>query len=91
MKKAERMFNLVALWRESSLSKEEFCQQHDLKSGTFDYWISKVKKVDSEDTGGFTRLESLSIESGYEITYPNGVKLHVKNASLSTLSQLLKL
>lgn len=85
------MFKLVALWRESGLSRDKFSQQHNLKRGMFSYWIAKEQQAKAGETEGFTRLEPPSIDSGYEITYPNGVKLHVKKASLSTLSQLLKL
>lgn len=91
MTKSERMFKLVALWRESGLSRDQFSQKHNLKRGMFSYWIAKEEQSKAEGVEGFTRLDPPSIDSGYEITYPNGVKLHVKNASLSTLSLLLKL
>ncbi|MET3115477.1 hypothetical protein AAKU52_003226 [Pedobacter sp. CG_S7] len=75
MTKAEKMFKLVALWGESGLSREVFSQQHKLRRGTFSYWIAKAKEAGSDENGGFIRLESPSFDSGYEITYPNGVKL----------------
>lgn len=85
------MFSLVQLWRDSGLSREVFSQQNDIKFSTLGYWISRKKEDEMAVSGRFVRLQSLSFDSGYEITYPNGVKLCVKSVDLATLSQLLKL
>lgn len=85
------MFSLVERWRDSGLSREVFSQQNDIKVSTLAYWISKKKEVEMAASGRFVRLQPPSFDSGYEITYPNGVKLCVKSADLATLSQLLKL
>jgi len=91
MGKRDKMFSLVERWRDSGLSREVFSQQNDIKVSTLAYWISKKKEVEMAASGRFVRLQPPSFDSGYEITYPNGVKLCVKSADLATLSQLLKL
>ena len=84
------MFSLVESWQVSGLSRKAFCEQEGITVFKFNYWAAKLKK-DRSLSGGFIRLQPQVAGSGYEITYPSGVKLQVKDADLATLSQLLRL
>ena len=41
MSKKEEMFLLVEQWRESSLSRKSFANQHGFNSESFNYWCKK--------------------------------------------------
>jgi len=41
------MFTLVRQWRESGLTRQEFCLQHGITVGKFGYWISRWKEDQS--------------------------------------------
>src|SRR5690625_5770304 len=74
MTKTQRMFTLVEQWKQSGITRKEFCRQADIKVGTFAYWVAKYKKDNQQsDPGGFVRVEaSAQPASRVEITYPNG-------------------
>src|SRR5690625_4232199 len=77
MTKTQRMFTLVEQWKQSGITRKEFCRQADIKVGTFAYWIAKYKRGEQQPTpGGFVRVEaSAQPACRVEITYPNGVKI----------------
>src|SRR5690606_21383784 len=47
------MFTLVRQWRESGLTRQEFCLQHGITVGKFGYWISRWKEDQSGGDNGF--------------------------------------
>jgi len=47
------MFTLVRQWRESGLTRHEFCQQHGVSLSRFGYWISRLKEAQSAGEGSF--------------------------------------
>lgn len=67
-----QMFSLIESWESSGLTQAQFCQDHDLRMGTFAYWRKKhiasrtvhessnLEKVDS----GFVPIRVSSIDSG---------------------------
>src|SRR5690625_6496189 len=77
MTKTQRMFTLVEQWKQSGITRKEFCRQADIKVGTFAYWVAKYKEDNQQsDPGGFVRVEaSAQPASRVEITYPNGVMI----------------
>ena len=93
MTKTERMFTLVEQWKQSGITRKEFCRQADIKVGTFAYWVAKYKKDNQQsDPGGFVRVEaSAQPASRVEITYPNGVRICIDPWDLALISQLITL
>lgn len=87
------MFTLVRQWRESGLTRNEFCQQHGVTLSKFGYWIARFKE-DQSDGGGCFIPMGCSGPSGHavlSVIYPNGVRLEVPSADLGLLSRLIAL
>jgi len=88
------MFALVDKWKSSETTQKQFCAEHDLKVGTFAYWVAKHKRAssNSEPASGFIGVD-VSGPSGSDpvrITYPNGVMVSCP-ADLPLISQLIRL
>ncbi|RQP19279.1 MAG: IS66 family insertion sequence hypothetical protein [Parapedobacter sp.] len=87
------MFTLVRQWRESGLTRQEFCLQHGITVGKFGYWISRWKEDQSGGDNGFIPMGSPK-RAGHcvlSVIYPNGVRLEVPSADLGLLSSLIAL
>ena len=50
MDKREKMYLLVAQWRESGLTRKAFAQQHGLTDHTLEYWSRKQGNTIKEHT-----------------------------------------
>lgn len=87
------MFTLVGQWRESGLTRKEFCLQHGMTLAKFGYWISRWKEHASGGDSGFIPMGSPGT-AGHpvlSVIYPNGVRLEVPSADLGLLSRLIAL
>jgi len=51
------MFALVEQWKKSGKTQKVFCQEFDLKVGTFAYWVAR-KKRSEVPTGVIARTYS---------------------------------
>lgn len=83
---------MVSEFRESGLSQRIFCEQRGINLHTFVYWVGKLKQADS--VSGFIAVESSVSKPnvGFEIEYPNGVKLRIATSeSLQMIRQLIEL
>jgi len=91
--KSEKMFDLVDQWKASGKSQKAFCHDHDMKPGTFGYWVGKKKRSEEPATGGFALVDMTGAPSGrqVEITYPNGVRLLIGHGDLALIGQLINL
>lgn len=89
----EYMFTLVGQWRESGLTRAEFCLQHGLTLGKFSYWIARWKENESGVNDGFIPMGTAMAgnPSVISVVYPNGVRLEVPSSDLSLLSRLIAL
>jgi len=87
------MFTLVRQWRDSGLTRNEFCLQHGITVAKFGYWISRWKADQLVEGTGFIPMGSSG--SGtvaiLSVVYPNGVRLEVPSADLGLLSRLIAL
>lgn len=84
------MLNLVAEWRTSGVSQQQFCKAKGLTLGKFSYWVAQSKgKPDS----GFIALkpDKSTLSDQVEIHYPNGVVIKVSSIDLTILSGLIGL
>jgi len=87
------MFALVDKWKTSGKTQKQFCAEHDLKVGTFAYWVCKHKQAGSEKpTGGFLAVDVSGRAElpPVRIAYPNGVVVSC-GGDLSLISQLIHL
>jgi len=87
------MFSLVDQWKTSKMTQQQFCAKHDLKVGTFAYWVARHKQAGSENSaGGFVGVDvsGLTEEAPVRIAYPNGVVVSCP-ASLPLISRLIHL
>ena len=87
------MFTLVGQWRESGLTRKEFCLQHGITMGKFSYWISRWKEDQSGGDNVFIPMGTPGTagHSVLSVIYPNGVRLEVPSADLGLLSRLIAL
>ena len=91
MTKQEKMYALIAEYRQSGLSTKAFCADKDVKVSTFQYWIQKQKK---EQLSGFIPVKTGMQPSGthpVEVVYPNGIRLCLPSFNPQQISQLLNL
>ncbi|MBK1442787.1 hypothetical protein JHJ32_22535 [Parapedobacter sp. ISTM3] len=87
------MFTLVRQWRESGLTRQEFCLQHGITLSKFGYWISRWKADQSGGDNGFIPMGTAMLGTApvLSVIYPNGVRLEVRSADLGLLSRLIAL
>ena len=87
------MFALVRQWRESGLTRQEFCLLHGLTLGKFSYWIARWKENESGVHDGFIPMGSAmaGTPSAISVVYPNGVRLEVPSADLGLLPRVITL
>jgi hypothetical protein len=91
MTQQERMYALIAEYRQSGQSAKVFCAEREIKVPTFQYWIQKQRKV---QLSGFIPVKtglSTSGASGVELVYPGGIRLRLSGFNLHQISQLLSL
>ena len=90
MTQREHMEAEVQKWRESTLTKKEFCQQQGIKESTFGYLIARSNEKRKR---GFLPLTDPASgpTSPVEIIYPNGVRIKLSLRDLKTISQLISL
>ena len=87
------MFTLVRQWRESGLTRNEFCLQHGISLSKFGYWIARWKEAQADGNDSFIAIGSPG-NAGHPVLaviYPNGVRLEVPSADLGLLSRLIAL
>lgn len=90
MEKREKMLNLVAEWRTSGVSQQQFCKSRGLTLGKFSYWVAQSKP--KSDSGFIALQPDKPARSEYvEIHYPNGVMIKVDSRDLAVISGLIGL
>ena len=80
-KTRKQIYQIVSQWQESGLSRQTFCEHENLSMATFASWIKKEREQLQPFTQSLVPLqieEYLSpISNGFEVEYPNGVRLHL--------------
>ena len=92
MRKAEEMFALVEEWQQSGQPQKVFCREHEIKQGTFAYWLRK-KKQHEAPVGGFLPVwvGPDSQRNPVELIYPNGVRVQIGQADPGWIAELVRL
>ena len=80
-KTRKQIYQIVSQWQESGLSRQSFCEQEHLNMLTFASWIKKEREQSQTFTQIMVPLQieeySSPASSGFEVEYPNGVRLHL--------------
>ena len=80
-KTRKQIYQIVSQWEESGLSRQSFCNQEQLSMATFASWIKKEREQTQPFTQSLVPLQieeyCASISNGFEVEYPNGVRLHL--------------
>lgn len=70
----EQMETIISAWRQSGLSKKEFCRAHNIANATFHYWYKRLTSTPS--AVGFTALEvEAGTPSHFEVIFSSGTRL----------------
>lgn len=67
MEKKDKMFALVALWKESGLTRKAFTEQQGICMGTFSYWC---RKKSDEELNPFKQEGFIELVTGRETVVP---------------------
>jgi len=82
-KTRKEIYQIVSTWRESGLSRQLFCDQEHLRMVTFASWIKKEREQSQPITQSLVPLQieeyCAPLNSGFEVEYPNGVRLHLSS------------
>jgi len=86
-------------YSQSGVSVKSFCESHSLSLHQYHYWRKRLgfnfRGKGKSRTGSFMKLDitGISGSSGYELTYPGGIKLRLPHkfdaTSLSRLHAVL--
>lgn len=92
MSHSEQMYKIVEDCQNSGKTQEEYSQIAGIGKSKLNYWVRKWQSLQTQPVNGFVKIEtSTTSEEGFEITYPNGVKLRADKADLFLISQLIRL
>lgn len=86
------MRELVLEFQSSGLTRKIFCEQRSVSIHTLAYWLGKIKRENM--SSGFIAVSSGMVHStsGFELEYPNGVKLRVGTGeNIQVLRQLIEI
>jgi len=83
------MYGLIEEQQASGQTAKAFCQQRQIKLGTFNYWLRK-KRQSSQSAFVAVDVESRS-QGKTELIYPNGVRLRLDHFDLQQIHQLISL
>lgn len=82
MRTKEVMFPLIETWEKGDATQREFCEQHRLPFGVFQYWYQKYKDQSAarDDMSPFIRMEVASSPEAsrlIRIQYPDGTQVSI--------------
>lgn len=92
---------LIAEYQSSGLSRQQFCTSHNIKVGTFHWWIKRQNDAKSREKAiqsSFIQLPSMSsgapgdrVDGDLTIDFPSGARLKWHGTMLpQAVSQLLE-
>ena len=77
MEKKEQMYALIREWEQSGLTRDQFCNDHNIRVSTFGYWRTKYLRGENPETDSdFLPVYPAEINQ-VEIQYPSGVILRL--------------
>lgn len=78
MSKTEEMFKLVSELESGDYDRQSFARLHGLRIGKLDYWRHRYHRQ-RRGTSGFTELKAVTLDSCFDIIYPNGVTIRLND------------
>ena len=69
----------VAQCSASGMQVRQYCQEQNIQSSTYYYWLKKLQGTPNKNTGSFLRVEPIELSSRIEISLPNGIKISFEN------------
>ena len=83
-KKIEEWRNIIADCRKSGIPQREYCKTKNLSYPTFNYWRTKIKKIDSpvcqDAPAPFVHHTFPSMnQSTFILEWPDGMRLKIPN------------
>lgn len=95
LKTEKEMYPLIEQWQNSTKSRKEWCEQHDIAPHVFHYWLQKYREQYNQAPAFIPlQTEKLTTTGNHviEIHYPNGVYLRLeKPVSPNLLQQYIQL
>lgn len=92
MTKEEQMFALIREAEQSNQTISAFCAGRDIRMKTFFYWRRKFLAARSASVGFIPIIPPLSAKkTELQLCYPNGVSIHLSDADVSLIAQLIRL
>jgi hypothetical protein len=100
-KTLEEVSAILADFRSSGLNRAEYCARHNYNLGTFQWWITRVRKKNSESAANavsqsaFLALSPTATgiahqDFSLDIEFNNGTRVRVRTkSSFSKISELL--
>ena len=92
------MFTLVEQWQAGTMSRKQFCENHNIALSTFAYWFGQYRRENEvqQESVGFVRIDPQGLvrvqgRSDVELIYPNGVRISISGSDLSGIAQLIHL
>lgn len=89
----EEKRKIFLAWKESKLSKSEFCRQNNLSLGTFSHWEDYFKK-DFKEKISFSPVQThkmLNNAQHIKINLPNGLELNFSQVeNVQTIYELIQ-
>ena len=100
--RTQEMYTLIKKYYASDLKQKLFCEQQGIAYSTFHWWLSKYKNDTTSMTnrgkcsGDFIPVHvgspdtSTVYSSTCYIEYPNGVIVHLLDANVQVISELIR-
>jgi len=71
----ESMYMLIGEWKNSAISKKQFCEQAQVGIHTFNYWLKKFNNKNDNSIPGFTEFKIMDRNncSSIRLNFPSGI------------------
>ena len=79
LSKRQAMEQHIAQCSASGIQVRLYCQEHNIQSSTYYYWLKKLQSPTNESTGSFVLVQPIEQNSRIEINLPNGIKISFEN------------
>jgi putative transposase len=63
---------LIAKFKRSGLSRQDFCSEASIPVSSFDYWRRKLRRERTAVAPGFVELAPISSRSGWDVEFELG-------------------
>ena len=79
LSKKQAMEQHIAQCSTSGMQVRQYCQEQNIQSSTYYYWLKKLQGTPNKNIGSFLRVKPIQQNSRIEINLPNGIKISFEN------------